>query len=90
MPNLRSFCSEKKKQQQQKNTLQHSVILYYKCHKINFKPGGSYKDYTDWTKANIQQYIPSIRKINAFNATVALNHGEIKKRSAKNNKIKPK
>ena len=25
-------------------------LLYYKCHKINFKPGGSYIDSPDWTK----------------------------------------
>ena len=23
---------------------------YYKCHKINFKPGGSYIDSPDWIK----------------------------------------
>ena len=25
-------------------------LLYYKCHKINFKPGGSYIDSRDWIK----------------------------------------
>ena len=25
-------------------------LLYYKCHKINFKRGGSYIDSSDWLK----------------------------------------
>ena len=25
-------------------------LLYYKCHKINFKRGGSYIDFPDWIK----------------------------------------
>ena len=29
----------------------HSVqLLYFKCHKINFKRGGSYIDFPDWNK----------------------------------------
>ena len=24
--------------------------MYYKCHKVNFRPGGSYTDSPDWIK----------------------------------------
>ena len=30
-------------------------LLYYKCHKINFKCGGSYIDSPDWTKRKKQK-----------------------------------
>ena len=30
-------------------------LLYYKCHKINFKCGGSYIDSPDWTKSKKQK-----------------------------------
>ena len=28
---------------------------YYKCHKVNFKHGGSYVDFPDWIKRKKQQ-----------------------------------
>ena len=41
-------------------------LLYYKCHKINFKRGESYMESPDWIKEQ-QQEIVSIKKIiNAF------------------------
>ena len=30
-------------------------LFYYKCHKINFKRGGSYIDFLDWIKKKQQQ-----------------------------------
>ena len=42
-------------------------LLYYKSHKINPNRGGSYIDSPDWIKNKKQQYILSIKKINAFN-----------------------
>ena len=30
-------------------------LLYYKCHKINFKHSGLYIDSPDWIKSKIQQ-----------------------------------
>ena len=64
---------------------------YYKCHKINFKPGGSYIDSPDWIKKK--------KKINPINKkdnksfqnaiTVALNHEEIGKHSEGIKAIKP-
>ena len=30
-------------------------LLYYKCHKINPSPGGSYIDSPDWIKTKKQQ-----------------------------------
>ena len=42
--------------------------LYHKCHKINFKQGGSYIDSHDWIKNKKATKIPSIEKIiYAFN-----------------------
>ena len=36
-------------------------LLYYKCHKINFKRGGSYIDSSDWAALNHEK-IKKIRK----------------------------
>ena len=30
-------------------------LLYYKCHKINFRRGGSYIDFPNWIKKKKQQ-----------------------------------
>ena len=71
-----------------KNVLNHFLIditcvhlLCYKCHKINFKQGGSYIDSSDWIKTKKHQKILSIKRIiNVFNTlTVALSHEEIKR-----------
>ena len=50
-------------------------LLYYKCHKINFKRGGSYIDFPDWIKKHAVK--------------VALNHKEIKKGLERITKTKP-
>ena len=45
-------------------------ILYYKCHRIDFKHGGLYIDSLDWTKKNKikkQQQIQKMTMINVFN-----------------------
>ena len=43
-------------------------LLHHKCHKINFKQGGSYIDSHDWIKNKKATKIPSIEKIiHAFN-----------------------
>ena len=51
--------------------------MYCKCHKVNFKRGGSYIDSPDWIKSF--QYA----------ATVALNYEEIKWNPEKVSNIKP-
>ena len=50
-------------------------LLSYKCHKINFKCGGSYIDSPDWIK---KATINSKKKCFQYAAMVALNYGEIK------------
>ena len=62
-------------------------FFYYKCHKINPNCSGSYINSSHQIKSEKQ--IPSIKKITCFqyDVTAVLNHEEIKKRSAKNNKI---
>ena len=42
-------------------------MLYYKCHKVNFKSGGSYIDFPDWTKKNCTQKVSNISFISKFN-----------------------
>ena len=43
-------------------------VLQYKCHRTNFKRGGSYIGSPDWIKKTKKQQIPSIKKIvNTFN-----------------------
>ena len=54
-------------------------LLYYKCHKINFKRGGSYIESPDWMKKKKATINPKIKdKCFQYAATVALYHGEIK------------
>ena len=43
-------------------------LLYYKCHKINFKWGGSYIDSTDWIKKKNNNN--NIRKIQTINVLI--------------------
>ena len=63
-------------------------LLYYKCHDINFRQGGSYIDSPYWIK-NKKVTINPINKNNnkcfQYSVTVVLNHKEIKN-PAKNNK----
>ena len=55
-------------------------LLYYKCHKINFKHGGSYLDSLDWIKKKKTTIIPKNTNDKSFQyaVTIALNYGEIK------------
>ena len=43
-------------------------LLYYKCHKINLNRGGSYIDSPGWIKNKKATIIPTIKKVNVFNA----------------------
>ena len=43
-------------------------LLYYKCHKINFKRGGSYIDSTDWIKKKNNNN--NIRKVQTINVLI--------------------
>ena len=67
-------------------------LLFYKCYKINFKHGGSYIHYPDWTKDKKATINPMNKKDNKcfqYAVTVALNYEEIKKESQKMTKLKP-
>ena len=58
-------------------------LLYYKCHKINFKRGGSYIDSPDQIKSKNATINPINKKDNKwfkYAVIVALNHEEIKKK----------
>ena len=69
-----------------------ACLLYYKCHKIKFKRGGSYIDSPDWTKNYKATINPTIKKDNkCFKNTVkvALNHKDIKGDPQRITKIKP-
>ena len=54
--------------------------MHYKCHKVNYKRGGSYIDSPDWIK-NKKATIDSKNEGNEsfrYAATVALNYKNIK------------
>ena len=66
-------------------------LMYYKCHKINFKCGGSYIDCPYWIKKkkatiNLKN---TENKCFQYALTVALNYLEIKCNSEKVSNIKP-
>ena len=67
-------------------------LLYYKCHKINQNPGGSYIDSPDWIK-NKKVTINLVNKKDntsfQYAITVELNDKEIKKDTQRITKIKP-
>ena len=54
--------------------------MYYKCHKVNFKRGGSYIDLPDWIKKKKVTINPKYEDDKCFQwaAAVALNYQEIK------------
>ena len=61
-------------------------LLYYKCHKVNPKHGGSYKDSPNWIrsrKAAIDPINEIDNKCFQHASTFALNHKEIAKDSGK-------
>ena len=64
-------------------------LLCYKCHKINLNCGGTNIDSPDWIQNNKATINPINEKDNKcfqYAITVALNHEEMKKRPAKNNR----
>ena len=66
--------------------------LYYKCHKINLNPCGSYIDSPTWIKDKKATINPINKKNNKcfqYAVTVALNHEEVRKDPRGITKIKP-
>ena len=67
-------------------------LLYWKCHKLNLKRGGSYKDSPEWIKikkATINPINEKDSKGFQYALTVALNHERIKEDPQRITKIKP-
>ena len=64
-------------------------LLYYKCHKINFKLGGSYIDSPGWIEKKKATINPNNEDDKCFQyaTTVALNHEEIKRNPQRISKI---
>ena len=52
--------------------------MHYKCHRVNFKRGGSYTDSPDWIKKAIINPKNEDDKCFQYAVTVALNYGESK------------
>ena len=66
-------------------------LLYYKCHKIHFKCGGSYIDSPDCIKSKKKTINPINKNDNKcfqYAASLAINYKEIAKNSGKNTKTK--
>ena len=66
-------------------------LLYYKCHKISFKRGGSSIDSPDWIKNKKATINPINKKDNKYfqySITATLEHEEIGKHSKRITKIK--
>ena len=42
-------------------------LMYYKCHKVNFKPGGSHIDSPDWIKKKTARINPNNEDENVSN-----------------------
>ena len=69
-------------------------ILYYKCHRIDFKHGGLYIDSLDWTKKKKKKKATTNPKNDndkcfQYAATIPLKFEEIKKDSKRVMNIKP-
>ena len=66
-------------------------LLYYKCHNISFKRGGSYIDSPDWIKKKKSTIYPQNTDDKCFQyaVTVALNYEEIKSHPERVSNIKP-
>ena len=65
--------------------------MYYKCHKLDFKCGGSYIDSPDWIKNKEATINPKNEDDKCFQyaVTVALNYEEIKWNPERFSNIKP-
>ena len=69
-----------------------AILLYYKCHKINFIRIGSYIDSPDWIKMKKKTTINTKKKDDKYFqnvATIALNFDGIKKDPQGVSNIKP-
>ena len=64
-------------------------LLYYKCHKINLKRGGSCISPPDWTKNKKSTINPISEICFQYAVTFTLNYEEIKKDPRRITKIKP-
>ena len=66
-------------------------LMYYKCHKVNFKRGGSYIDSPDWIKKKKATINPKNTDDKCFQylATVALNYEETESHSERVSYITP-
>lgn len=65
-------------------------LFHYKCHKTNFKRGGSYIDYSYWIKNKKRAINPFNKKDNKssqYFVTVMLNQEEMKNDSQRIKKI---
>ena len=66
-------------------------LMYYKCHKVNFKRGGLYIDSPDWIKK--KKTIINLKneddKCLQYAATVALNYKETESHPERVSNIKP-
>ena len=74
------------------NCIFHGVrLLYYKCHKINFKCGGSYVGCPDWIKKKKATMNSKNKddKCLQYAATFALSYGEVKWNPGRVSNIKP-
>ena len=65
-------------------------LLYYKCHKINFRRGGSYTNSRDWIKNNKATINPKNKDDKCFQyaVTVAFNYGETETHSKGSSNIR--
>ena len=65
--------------------------MYYKCHKVNFKRGGSYIYSPDWIKNKKATINPKNEDDKCFQyaATIALNYEEIESHPERVSNIKP-
>ena len=66
-------------------------LMYYKCHKVNFKLDGSYIDYPNWIKKKKATINPQNEDDKWFQyaATAALNYAEIESHPERVSNIKP-
>ena len=66
-------------------------LMYYKFHKVNFKRGGSYIDFSDWIKNKIAIIIPKNEddKFFQYAGTVALNYEKIELHPKRFSDFKP-
>ena len=64
--------------------------MYYKCHKVSFRRGGSYFDSSGWVKNKKSTINPKNKDDKCFQyvVTVGLNYGEIQSHPERVSNIK--